>query len=203
MESSEKKFRWCFQEHLHMNGMWLQADRKVAQQRTSRHERCPWLWAQVSHTDCFQIRGKYTRHVKTRSELGLQAVNWRLLKVYRAIQSTNLIIFFKKLLLQKNKTKKEKTSVWTENATPEKPVEPEKLTAFFYCCVCVCVCAQASHSKGWEGRSLVLLWRHNIGTHLSEIRGASVVFKGKELIQITGLVRGNVHVLMSIAVSEA
>lgn len=21
MESSEKKFRWCFQEHLHMNGM--------------------------------------------------------------------------------------------------------------------------------------------------------------------------------------
>lgn len=139
MESSEKKFRWCFQEHLHMNGMWLQADRKVAQQRTSRHERCPWLWAQVSHTDCFQIRGKYTRHVKTRSELGLQAVNWRLLKVYRAIQSTNMIIFFKKLLLQKNKTKKEKTSVWTENATPEKPVEPEKLTAFFYCCVCVCV----------------------------------------------------------------
>lgn len=70
-------------------------------------------------------------------------------------------------------------------------------------CVCVCVCAQASHSKGWEGRSLVLLWRHNIGTHLSAIRGASVVFKGKELIQITGLVRGNVHVLMSIAVSEA
>lgn len=102
-------------------------------------------------------------------------------------------------------TKKEKTSVWTQDAAPEKPVKPEKLTAFFYCCVCVCVCGhtQASNSKGWEGWSLVLLRRHNIGTHLSEIRGVSVVFKGKELIQITGLVRGNVQVLMSIAVSGA
>lgn len=203
MESSEKKFRWRFQEHLHMNGMWLQADRKVAQQRTSRHERCPWLWAQVSHTDCFQIRGKYTRHVKTRSELGLQAVNWRLLKVYRAIQSTNLIIFLKNYYYKKQNKKRKDVSMDRECHARKTGWTWKTDGILLLLCVCVCVCAQASHSKGWEGRSLVLLWRHNIGTHLSEIRGASVVFKGKELIQITGLVRGNVHVLMSIAVSEA
>lgn len=151
MESSEKKFRWCFQEHLHMNGMWLQADRKVAQQRTSRHERCPWLWAQVSHTDCFQIRGKYTRHVKTRSELGLQAVNWRLLKVYRAIQSTNLIFFLKNYYYKKTKQKKKRRQYG-----PRMPRQKNRLNLknWRHSSTAVCVCvfvhrpATAKDGKG-------------------------------------------------------
>lgn len=154
MESSEKKFRWCFQEHLHMNGMWLQADRKVAQQRTSRHERCPWLWAQVSHTDCFQIRGKYTRHVKTRSELGLQAVNWRLLKVYRAIQSTNLIIFLKNYYYKKTKQKKKRRQYG-----PRMPRQKNRFNLKNWrhssTAVCVCVCLCTGQPQQRMGRAVI------------------------------------------------